>query len=228
MINAITGNAPQAQDNGEFSKNQRCVIIGGAEIRHYDKARARLRESDFFIFCDSGLRHASALGMTPDLIIGDFDSHENPGSAVETIVLPHEKDDTDSFYAAKEGLRRGFSEFLLLGCAGGRLDHTLGNLSILLMLDELGKHAMLLDDYSEMEIISHDPAFVVDSFPYFSLLNISGTAKGICVENAKFPLENAEINCNYAYGISNEVLPGMTACISVREGSLLLIRVFKE
>ena len=78
---------------------KRCVIIGGAEIQAYAYIRSCLREDDFLVFCDSGLRHMEALKAKPDLIVGDFDSHCNPHLDVETIVLPHEKDDTDTMYA---------------------------------------------------------------------------------------------------------------------------------
>lgn len=204
---------------------RRCVIVGGAEIDRYDIVRARLRDDDFFVFCDSGLRHAEGLGASPDLIVGDFDSHENPHMDVETIVLPREKDDTDTFFAAKEMLSHGFEEFLLVGVIGARLDHTLANLSILLMLDTAGKTAKAVDDYSEMEIVSSGPAFIEDTYSFFSLLNITGEAEGVTIENAKYPLENAAIECDYQYAVSNEVLPGKVARVSVAKGRLLLIKV---
>lgn len=204
---------------------RRCVIIGGAGIERYDIVRARLRDDDYFVFCDSGLRHAEGLGASPDLIVGDFDSHENPHMDVETIVLPREKDDTDTFFAAKEMLSHGFEEFLLVGVIGARLDHTLANLSILLMLDTAGKTAKAVDDYSEMEIVSSGPAFIEDTYSFFSLLNITGEAEGVTIENAKYPLENAAIECDYQYAVSNEVLPGKVARVSVAKGRLLLIKV---
>ncbi len=206
----------------------RCVIIGGAKINNYASIHESFKKDDFFVFCDSGLLHRESLKAEPDLIVGDFDSHPDPKLPVETITLPCEKDDTDSVFAVKEALRRGFSEFLLLGLVGGRLDHTLGNVSILLMLDSLGKRAKMLDNYSEMEIVSAESAYISDSFAYFSLLNVGEDAKGVCIENAKFPLRDAEITCRYQYGISNEVLPGKTARVSVREGALLLVKVFEK
>lgn len=208
-----------------MNEKKRCVIIGGADIRRYDHVRACLREDDFYICCDSGLKHREGLGIAPDLIVGDFDSYENPHLEAETIVLPCEKDDTDTVFAVKEALKRGFQDFLLVGVIGGRLDHTLGNVSLLLMLDARGKRAKVLDDYSEMEIVSDKPARIEDRYSYFSLLNISGLARGITIQNAKFPLSNAEIPCEYQYGISNEVLPGMTAEVSVQAGRLLLIKI---
>ena len=202
---------------------RRCVIIGGAEIHNYERVRSRLHPDDFLIYCDSGLRHMEDLGRAPDLIVGDFDSHENPALAVETIVLPCEKDDTDTVFAVKEAVRRGFENFLLIGVIGGRLDHTLGNVYILLYLDSIGKQGIILDDYSEMVLVGREPVIVEDC-EYFSLVNISGTAREITIRDAKYPLEGAEIRCEYQYGVSNENLPGKNAVVSVEEGRVLLIR----
>ena len=203
---------------------KRCVIVGGADINNYTYIRSCLREDDFIIFCDSGLKHLDALQVTPGLIVGDFDSHDNPHLDVETIVLPCEKDDTDTVFAVKEALKRGFDDFLLIGVVGARLDHTLGNVTILLYLDSLGKKGCIIDDYSEMEIVSGEPVSICDQYVFFSLLNISGIAKGITIENAKYPLNNAEITCEYQYGVSNEVTSGKTAKVTVKEGKLLLIK----
>ena len=204
----------------------RCVIIGGADISDLAAVRRYLRPDDFIIACDSGLRHVDALGLTPSLIVGDFDSSPRPDTAVETIVLPCEKDDTDTVFAAKEALGRGFREFLLLGAAGGRLDHTLGNVAVLLMLEAHGAHGLLVDDFSEMELVCQKPVLVPDSFAYFSLLAVDGEAAGVSVKNAKYPLEHAVITPAYPYGVSNEPLPGQTAGISVETGRLLLIKIF--
>ena len=204
----------------------RCVIIGGAGIHNYEQIRGRLRENDFAVYCDCGLRHAERLGLRPSLIVGDFDSHPRPDTEVETIVLPREKDDTDSVFAVKEALRRGYEDFLLIGMIGERFDHSFGNVSLLLFLDSLGKKAKILDDYSEMEIVSRQTAEMDGSCAYFSLLNISGTARDITIRGAKYPLSGGEIASEYQYGISNEVLPGETATVSVGEGRLLLVRIF--
>ena len=208
---------------------KRCVIVGGAEIKRYDLVQKALREDDYFVFCDSGLKHMPGLGVKPDLIVGDFDSWDNPHMEVETIVLPAEKDDTDTFFAAKEMVKRGFDTFLLVGVIGARLDHTLANLSILLMLDEADKDAKAIDDYSEMEVISAKAgkpgrASIEDSFSFFSLLNVTGTAEGITIRNAKYPLEDGRVDCSYQYAVSNEVLPGKIAEVSIAKGRLLLIK----
>lgn len=205
---------------------KRCVIVGGADIHNYHSIRENLRADDYVVFCDSGLKHLEQLQAQPGLIVGDFDSHENPRLDVETIVLPCEKDDTDTVYAVKEAVKRGFDDFLLIGVVGARLDHTLGNISILLYLDALGKKGCIIDDYSEMEIVSDKLVFIDDRYAYFSLLNLTGCAKGITITGAKYPLNGGEITCEYQYGISNEVLPGKVAQVAVSSGKLLLMKVW--
>ncbi|MBQ2742300.1 MAG: thiamine diphosphokinase, partial [Oscillospiraceae bacterium] len=81
--------------------------------------------------------------------------------------------------------------------------------------------------YSEMEILDSETKYIDDSYPYFSLLNIDGTCRGVYEKNAKFPLENAEISVEYQYGISNEPLPGKLSEVSVKEGRALLIKIRK-
>jgi len=203
----------------------RAVIIAGGTICDPSFYRPLVQADDFVICADSGYINAAKIGITPKLVIGDFDSSENPCLDVETIVLPCEKDDTDTVFAVKEAIKRGFKDFVLLGVIGQRLDHTLGNVSILKMLFEKGFKALIADEYTEMQIVGEKPLYIDDSYPFFSLLNIFGNAKGIEVKNAKYPLENAEITTDYQYGISNEVIKGLTASVSVAQGRLLLIKV---
>ena len=203
----------------------RCIIVGGADINIYSYIKSLINSDDFFIFCDSGLKHMEKLEIKPDLIVGDFDSCENPQLDIETIVLPCEKDDTDTYFAIKEAIKRGFDDFMLIGVVGQRLDHTLGNVSILLYLESFSKKGVIVDDYSTMLIVSKEPQYIDDSYSYFSLLNITGVAKSVCIENAKYPLQNAKIDCEYQYAISNEVIKGKTAKVWVNNGKLLLIKV---
>ena len=206
---------------------KRCVIVGGADISNYCRINGIITGEDYIIFCDSGLKHMQMLTVKPNFIVGDFDSHENPQLDIETIVLPCEKDDTDTVFAVKEAIRRGYTDFLLIGVIGARLDHTLGNVYILDYLDELGIKGKIIDDYSEMELVSRESAYIEDSYAFFSLINITGMAKGITIENAKYLLNDAEITCGYQYGVSNEVISGQTAKVSVKEGKLLLIKDYR-
>ena len=208
----------------------RCVMISAGEIHDYERTRTFLREDDFFIFCDGGLSHAGGLGVKPDLVVGDFDSCEPDDlewwkERCEIVRLPREKDDTDTLFAVKLALERGFSDFLLLGAMGGRFDHALGNVSILLYLHRLGKHAVLLDDYSEMQIVGSEPVYIEDKCSYFSVLTVAGDVSGVNIKNAKYPLENASLSADFRLGISNEVLPGKVAEVSVESGRVLVVVV---
>lgn len=205
---------------------KRCVIVGGADIKDYNRIKNMLRKDDFVIYCDCGLKHREPLGTEPRLIIGDFDSWDKPDTDIETIVLPVIKDDTDTVYAVKEALKRGYDEFLLIGVFGGRLDHTLGNLSIIANLFKQGRKVTAADDYSIVTVVGSNPEFINDAFSFFSLLAIDGKAEGVTIKNAKYPLDNAVISPDFPLGVSNEVLPGKTAEVSVKSGNLILVKVF--
>jgi len=208
----------------------RCVIIGAAPIKNYERISSYLKPDDFIIACDAGLNHTEKLRIRPNLIVGDFDSTKNPDSKeIETIVLPREKDDTDSVYALKTAFSRGFSDFLFLGMIGDRFDHSLGNLSLLLRCQEKNFPAIMADDFSEMEIAGKTEVEISGRCKFFSLLPVSGPAEGITIKNAKFPLENGRINPeNAQLGVSNEVLPGKKAKVSVQKGLLLLVKIFQS
>ena len=209
---------------------KRCVLVAAGEILDYERARTFLQNDDFFIFCDAGLRHAEGLGVEPSLIVGDFDSCNSELLAkwkdhCETVRLPCEKDDTDTLFAVKLALERGFDDFLLLCAMGGRFDHALGNLSILLYLDGLGKRALLVDDYSTMQIVGKEPLFIEDNCSFFSVLTVAGDVSGVNIKNAKYPLENAGLTCDFQLGVSNEVVAGKVAEVSVACGRVLVVIV---
>lgn len=201
----------------------KCVIIGASVIENHNEIRRYITDGDFIIACDGGLCHCATMGVEPSLIVGDFDSHARPQTDIETIVLPCEKDDTDTVFAVKEGLKRGYSEFVLMGVTGNRLDHTLGNLSVLFMLKEAGANGIIVDDLCEIEAVANEPVRISTEFKYFSLVNITGKAEGVEITNAKYPLKNASITPFYQYGISNE--PYEDCSVSVNNGYLLLIKV---
>lgn len=209
---------------------KRCVIVAAGEIRDYERAKTFLQPDDFFIFCDGGLAHAEGLCCVPDVIVGDFDSCDadilsDYQERSEIVRLPREKDDTDTLFAVKLALERGYCDFLLLGAMGGRFDHALGNVSILLYLQGLGKKAVLADDYSQMQIVASEPLYIEDTCSYFSVLTVAGDVSGVNIKNAKYPLENARLSADFQLGISNEVLPGKTAEVSIASGRVLVVIV---
>ena len=93
----------------------RCVIISGGEL---NKSDLKILDDDFIICADSGYKHAKKYKIRVNLIIGDFDSLTDVPDNIEKITLNPIKDDTDTQSALKEGIKRGFKEFLFLGSLG--------------------------------------------------------------------------------------------------------------
>lgn len=220
--------ASRPESIGDGSEN----IIGAPDVT-YDGSRNIISTSDM-TECGSK-RIGDESGRTGDEPERTGDGSGRTGDGSERIVtasgeiigLCPVKDDTDTGHAVTVAVERGFTEFLLLGMTGRRMDHSLGNIYLLHRLDELGLKAMIVDDYSEMSMVNREPVYIDDRLPFFSLINITGKAAGIDIEGAKYPLHNAEIlQTANDLGISNEVPMGKTARIIVREGKLLLVRDF--
>ena len=208
-------------------ENRRAVVIAGGEIISYERVRSFLKPEDYYIFCDSGLFHKEGLNVEPDLIIGDFDSHEKVDTGSEIITLPEMKDDTDSLSGVKLALKRGFKDFLLLGMTGRRMDHTLCNLYLLSYIKSHHGRALIVDDWSEMEVVENEEVFISVSYAYFSLIAWKGKCEGVNIDNALYPLSSAVIEPEYQYGISNEPLKGGSR-VWVEKGSLLLIKDWRK
>ena len=177
----------------------------------------------------SGLIHEdrflSKVDTKAGLIIGDFDSYNRPERDTEIIELPVMKDDTDSVYAIKEAISRGYKDILIVGAIGDRFDHSLVNAYALMLINDLGASGKIVDDYSEMTLVDNRiPAQIDSKWRYFSLIAISGTACGVTITNAKYNLDKATINPKYQYAISNEVEGNGPARVCVEEGELLLIK----
>lgn len=207
-----------------------CLIVSAAKIENYETIKKLIPDNCFVIVCDGGLNHVEKLGITPNLIVGDFDSHEKPETSIETIELPCEKDDTDTFFAVKEAFKRGYRNFTLVGLIGQRFDHSLCNLSILMWLFEQNCKAVMIDDFSEMTIIGPEtlksPATITDSYSYFSLMLPSGDIEGLTIKDAKYNLDNTDMKAAYQFGISNEVPSGKISKVSLRKGKILLVKVW--
>ena len=115
----------------------RLIIFANGPIPDLESARRVLRPNDVIYAADGGSRHALALGLFPSCVIGDLDSLPQDdrwkleAGGVEVRPFPRDKDMTDLELAIQYGLQAGYREILILGGLGGRIDHSLGNLSLL-------------------------------------------------------------------------------------------------
>lgn len=195
-----------------------CYIIGAW---HGEQARIAPVADDFVIAADGGYAALTALGVTPNLVVGDFDSLGYVPQAEEVIQHPVMKDDTDMMLAVKLGLQRGYRNFVMLGSVGGRLDHTLANLQTLLYLAEHDARGVLYGENTVITAVRND-TLTVSGTGTISVFCLSGEAKGVTEEGLLYSLSDATMVSGYPIGVSNEFLDG-PGKISVRDGSLIVL-----
>ena len=194
------------------------VPVGGA-MRRY------LTPDAFVVACDAGYRNAVRLGVQPDLIVGDFDSAPRPETTGKTIVLPHVKDDTDTHYAARWLLERGYTRITLLGALGGaRLEHSLANIASGLFLAQNGVEVLLADERSELHYLLPGTPLTLQKgdWQYLSLFPLEGRTEGLCISGVFYPLENAALTADYPLGVSNE-FTAPQARLSCASGAVLVL-----
>ncbi len=198
----------------------RAVIISAGTISDYAYAKSLIRDGDFIICADGGLRHAEAMGVSPDLCIGDFDSLGTVPNICETLVLPQEKDYTDTHTAALEAKNRGAKELLLLGASGTRLDHTIANIGLLEAVRRLGMKAVLADKNNNLFIAESGQKIRVCDGESVSLIPLS-EVRGVTLQGFKYPLTNADIELFNPIWVSNE-LSDAEGEITFADGVLLV------
>lgn len=116
------------------------IICAGEKSRPFTPGKG-----DLVIAADGGLKYAREWNIEPDIVIGDFDSLGYRPSGKEVIVLPVEKDDTDTLAAVKIAVGRGYENIFLHCAAGGECDHTIANIAVLAMLAKNGRRAYMCD-----------------------------------------------------------------------------------
>lgn len=180
-----------------------CVIIASQPVSPVMKRY--IAPGAFVIAADAGWQNAQRLGVVPHLVLGDFDSAPPPAEAAELLRLPAEKDDTDTMFAARQALERGFEQLTLLGALGGRLDHQLGNLQVLLYLARRGAVALAAGETAEVRCVAPGTLRLVrQPGRFLSVLAVGGEAAGVFLQGVKYPLENAVLTPDYPLGVSNE------------------------
>lgn len=200
------------------------IVLGGERPGAALLARCA-QESDFVIAADSGLEAFEAAGVTPDLLVGDMDSvAPEVLSRYEGCVPEHRlnciKDDTDGVDALDVALARGAKEITLLGALGGRLDHALANVMLLVRAHRQGAQARILAE--DVEIVRVDGGFLLEGAQgdTVSLLPL-GQAQNVTLEGFFYPLKGRTLTSDYPLGVSN-VVSKQRARVSVGSGDLIL------
>lgn len=197
-----------------------CYIIGASKT---DKIYISPDFDSFIIAADGGLKALKSQGIAPDLVLGDFDSLGYIPKGTNVLKFKSEKDYTDTFIAMEEGIKQGCKTFILYGCLGGRLDHTIANIQMLSYLAEHNARGFLIGDTSATVIKNTSLAFSPDNKGIISVFSINGkAAKGVTINGLKYEIKNTELSSEFPLGVSNE-FTGKPAEITVTDGCLLII-----
>ena len=195
-----------------------CVIFCAAG---FDGLLSPIPENALTIAADGGLRHTQALGLNPDVILGDFDSL---GYVPEdSRVFPVEKDDTDAMLAVRLGLQQGCGWFELYGALDGpRLDHTVANFQTLAYLaTHDARGALIGRDYIATVLKGESISFPAEAEGILSLFCLGASAR-VTIEGLHYPLENGTLTPDFPLGVSNHFV-GRPARITVHEGLVLAL-----
>ncbi len=180
-------------------------------------------ENAFVIAADGGLQVLERAGISPDLIVGDYDSLGEVPKGENVLSSSPEKDDTDMLLAVKKALELGVEEILIYGGLGGRFEHSIANLQTLAYIANQGARGFLVGEHSMSTVIKNGKKeFGTENRGYLSVFAMCGKAEGVNLIGLKYPLKDHTLTGDFPLGVSNEFL-GKPACVSVKEGLLAVI-----
>ena len=196
-----------------------CVIFCAADFNGLARP---IGKDSFVIAADGGLRHTQKLKITPDTVLGDFDSLGYTPEGAN--VFPVEKDDTDAMLAVRLGLRQGCGEFLIYGSLDGpRLDHTVANFQTLQFLADHGAHGYLIGNTAMVTVVKNGKiTFPAGCAGTISVFCMGPDAEGVTEKGLFYGVEEATLTSGFPLGVSNH-FTGEPAEISVKNGSLLVL-----
>ena len=205
-----------------FLPSPRCVIFT-AWCEGDIKRAYQPQEEDLVLCADAGWKKAMDAGVTPNLVIGDFDSAHEP-QGILTRCHPVMKDDTDTMLCVREGLKRGYERFLIIGGFGGRLDHTLANLQTLAFAACRGAQVEMADGVTWATVVRNGEVCIPRRAGKLSLFSMGDRCDGVTIRGALYNLENGSITNQFPIGVSNEFAADEVV-VSVRKGLLLILSV---
>ncbi len=204
-------------------------VLCNGSVHDYAWLGSVIKGLDGLICADGGSNHAYRLGLAPQLIVGDLDSvrpeilEHYRAAGVPVKQYPKEKDMTDLQLALAEAVAWGAKTVLLLAATGRRLDHTLGNLSVLAYLHARGVRGIILDETNEIRLWEKEALIKGESGEEVSLLPLTTRVTGVSTENLKYAVKDGVFEIGNPYGISN-ILTSPTARVKFSEGLLLTVK----
>ena len=208
----------------------RIIIFANGNLPNLEKAHSLIRPDDFILCADGGTRHALALGLTPNVVIGDLDSvteeerRKMKEMGVEVMEFSMDKNETDLELTINHALTLEPEQILILAALGGRMDQTLANISLLSDL-RLSTFDVRLTDGVEEIFFCRDQAKVEGrSGDIVSLIPWQGEVTGVFTENLRWHLHYETLYPEKTRGISNEMTSDV-ATVSITSGLLLITHI---
>ena len=197
-----------------------CYLVGAGDFY----GQITKCDDDFIIAADGGYDSLTRHGYTPNMLVGDFDSiTQQIPDGIQLAKHPMEKDATDMFLAYMEGAKKGYTDFVMLGATGGRLDHTYANISLLLYAKERGHNITIMDEKNIILCLKNESITLSGNIgASFSVFAIGSVANGVSISGSKYEVENVALSPDFPLGVSNE-FTDTDARISVKDGALLVI-----
>ena len=207
------------------------IVSGGEATDEFVENVIKRGGYDVILAADSGMDFLYRTKILPDIIVGDFDSVDpevleffREHEEIDICALNPVKDDTDTGFAIRESIRRGATEITIIGGTGTRLDHVLGNISLLGIGLEEDVRMELLDANNRIRMTDHSVVLKKKQQygKYLSLLPYSEKVTGVTLKGVKYPLDNYTMGGFNSLGISNEIVDA-EASIELKSGRLLVI-----
>lgn len=181
------------------------------------------QKNDLIIAADKGFDVATKLGITPDIIVGDFDSLGLIPDGDNIIKLNIRKDDTDTAHCIEIAKEKGYRNFYIYGAVGGRLDHTVANIQLASSLAQDGFTAVFIGEKESFTVIKNKSViFDAAAQGRVSVFSLCDQSYGVTEKGLSYTLNDGILYRNEPLGISNEFI-GEESEISVKSGELLVV-----
>ena len=209
----------------------RIIIFANGKLPNLEKARALLRPDDFILCADGGTRHALALGLVPNVIVGDMDSLPSNFQLStfngEIVLFPKDKNETDLELAINHALTLNPESILILAALGGRMDQTLANIALLSNLQLAAFNIKLTDGVEELFFCRDQVQVEGRSGDIVSLIPWQGEVTGVFTENLRWHLHHETLYPDKTRGISNEMTSDV-ATVKIQSGLLLIVHAIGD